>query len=339
MDIDFVILWVDGTDPEWLKERKRYSTHIKCRETDDANGECRYRGNDDLLRFWFRGVEKNAQWVHKIFFVSCGQVPAWLETSHPTLEIVNHKDFIPKEYLPTFNCRSIQFNLHRIRNLAEHFVLFEDDVFLLNTVRPEAFFREENPVLQTYLGYINKGNDNWNRVLWNDYGIVNSHFNIGKAIWKNRHKWFSIKQLGLSYAAYNYFCYRINKTLPVYNISHLAHPHLKSTINEIWKAIPDEANSTSMNKFRSDDQLNHFLFAAWNQASGRFFPISINTSIGKFFTITPKTLLDICKSIDKKEYPVICVNDSSMNTEFEHAWKGITESFARIYPNKSAFEK
>ena len=25
MDIDIVVTWVDGSDPEWLKERARYS--------------------------------------------------------------------------------------------------------------------------------------------------------------------------------------------------------------------------------------------------------------------------------------------------------------------------
>lgn len=339
MDIDFVLLWVDGADPAWLEERKRYSGQIEFQAADDVNGDCRYRGSDDILRFWFRGVERNAQWVHKIFFVSCGQIPAWLDTNHPALEIVNHKDFIPQEFLPTFNCRPIHFNLHRVKNLSEHFVLFDDDMFLMSTLHPEDFFRDENPVLHTYLGYINKGNDNWSRILWNDYGIVNSHFNIGKAIWKNRRKWFNIKQLGLSYAAYNYFCYRINKTLPVYTYGHLPYPLLKSTMEEVWEAIPEEAQRTSMNKFRSDDQLSHHLFSAWNQASGRFFPVSINTAIGKFFTITPKTLLDICRSIEKKDYPVICVNDSSMNIEFEHAWNCLLDSFTKIYPDKSSFEK
>ena len=339
MDIDFVLLWVDGEDPVWLKEKNKYAEHLLTQTEEDANGYCRYRSCDDLLRFWFRGIEKNAPWVRRVFFISCGQIPSWLNVNHPALVIVNHMDFIPKEYLPTFNCRPIQFNLHRIKDLSEHFVLFDDDTFLLNPVSPDTFYHDGLPLLQTYLGYLNKGTDCFNRVLWNDYGIVNSYFNIGNAIWNNRRKWFSIKKLGVTYALFNYFCYRVNKTLPVNTYGHLAYPHLKSTIRNVWDTIPEHAQHTCYRRFRADDQLSQQLFSAWNQVSGRFSPISIDCSPGKFFSITPETLQEICLSIERKDLPIICLNDSSNNTDAEHAQTMITDAFRKRFPNKSAFEK
>ena len=213
VDIDFVILWVDGEDISWLKERNKYFIQNHQRAGGDANDGCRYRSNSDLLRFWFRGVEKYANWVHKIFFISCGQIPAWLDTNNPILEVVNHTDFMPAEFLPTFNNRPIHFNLHRIKNLSEHFVLFDDDMYILNPVYSDCFFRGGFPVLQAHLGYINKGNSNWNRVLWNDYGIVNSNFNIGEQICNFRYKWFNVKELGVLHAVYNYLCYHNQGTL------------------------------------------------------------------------------------------------------------------------------
>ena len=340
MKIDFVILWVDGKDPLWNEERNKYVSCCQLPQAlDDANGECRYRGEEELLRFWFRGVEKNAPWVHKIYFISCGQIPSWLNTTHPNLRIINHTDFIPEEFLPTFNNRPIHFNLHRIKDLSEHFVLLDDDTFLLNEVKPDMFFRKGEPVLQTYLGYLNKGNNNWNRVLWNDYALINTHFNVAETIWKNRRKWFNIRQLGFAYAAFNYFCFRINKTIPVYTFGHLAHPHLKSTIKDVWDAFPDDARRTCMQKFRSDDQLNQYLFLSWNQACGLFFPVSIDHSLGRFFTVNPETLNEICRSIERERYPIICINDSYNNSEFENATKAIIDSFAGRFPDKSAFEK
>lgn len=338
MDIDFVILWVDGADPAWLKEKEKYSSLIKPWETD-ANGICRYRGSDELLRFWFRCVERNASWVHKVFFISCGQIPAWLNTEHPRLRIVDHKDFIPEEFLPTFNCRPIHFNLHRIKDLSEHFVLFDDDTFLLNTVDPAFFFRDGDPVLNTYLGYLNKGNDNWSRVLWNDYGVVNKYFNITKSIWDNRQKWFNIKELGLSYAVYNFLCYRVNKTLPVHSYGHLAHPHLKSTIDDIWAVLPNEARRTCENRFRSNDQLNQYLFSAWNQAQGRFYPNCIDNPNGKYYSVTPESIERICMTIESRVPSIVCLNDTSRNTGFESAQKRLMESFLTCFPEKSSFEK
>ncbi len=339
MDIDFVLLWVNGEDPAWRKEKNKYADILLPLVDDDANGDCRYRGNGDLLRFWFRGVENNAPWVHKIFFISCGQVPSWLNVEHPALRVLNHKDFIPDDFLPTFNNRPIHFNLHRIKELSEHFVLFDDDTFILNNVSPDIFFHDGCPILQTYLGYLNNGNNSFSRVLWNNYDVINNHFNIGKSIWNNRKKWFNIKELGFSHALYNYLCYRVNKTLPVNTYGHLAHPQVKSTINRIWETIPEEMQHTCLGRFRSDDQLNQYLFSAWNQACGNFFPRSIDYSPGRFFSITPENTREICLSIEQSDFPIICLNDSSRNTDAGRAAANITASFCKRFPKKSTFEK
>lgn len=67
------------------------------------------------LKYWFRGVEKYAPWVHKIYFVTCGQKPDWLNENHDKLVLVNHEDYIPHEYLPTFSSHTIELNFHRIK--------------------------------------------------------------------------------------------------------------------------------------------------------------------------------------------------------------------------------
>ena len=75
-EIDFVITWVDGSDPAWQRERAR------CLHPEEADGQIdfrdtRYRdwGN---LRYWFRAVEAYAPWVRKVHFVTWGHVPQWL---------------------------------------------------------------------------------------------------------------------------------------------------------------------------------------------------------------------------------------------------------------------
>ena len=42
------------------------------------------------------------------------------------------QDYIPAECLPTFSANTIEMNVHRIPSLAEHFVFFNDDFFLLS---------------------------------------------------------------------------------------------------------------------------------------------------------------------------------------------------------------
>ena len=104
----------------------------------------RYR-DWDTLKYWFRGVEKYAPWVNKIHFVTYGHLPKFLNTNNPKLNIVNHKDFIPKEYLPTFSANPIELNLHRIKDLSEQFVFFNDDMFVINKVKSTDFFKNGKP--------------------------------------------------------------------------------------------------------------------------------------------------------------------------------------------------
>ena len=139
--IDFVIAWVDGSDTEWQKEKARFETG----STSGDRREIRFRDWDNL-RYWFRAVEMYAPWVNRIHFVTWGHFPKWLNTEHPKLHIVKHEDFIPSEFLPTFNSHTIEWNFHRILGLSERFVYFNDDMFLLNQIRPENFFIGEKPV-------------------------------------------------------------------------------------------------------------------------------------------------------------------------------------------------
>ena len=132
-EIDFVILWVDGNDPAWREEFVR----TRQAENDDAS-EIRYRDWRNL-HYWFRSAERFAPWVRKVHFITWGHLPAWLRRDHPKLHIVNHRDFIPAEYLPTFNSNTIELNIHRIEGLADRFVLFNDDTFLTRGCRPEDF--------------------------------------------------------------------------------------------------------------------------------------------------------------------------------------------------------
>ena len=153
--IDIVIPWVDGSDPVWQAD------HAKYRASKSAdNHPARYR-EWGLFRYWFRGIEQNAPWVRKVHLLTYGHLPAWLEPDHPKLHIVNHRDFIPEEYLPTFSSHAIELNMHRIPDLAEHFLYFNDDVYLMKPSRPEDFFRDGLPCDTAVMGVI-KNNDTAN---------------------------------------------------------------------------------------------------------------------------------------------------------------------------------
>ncbi|NHB85135.1 hypothetical protein G7085_12315 [Tessaracoccus sp. HDW20] len=95
----------------------------------------------DELKYSLRSLDYFAPWLRRIYIVTDGQVPDWLDMLNPRIRIVDHKEiFRSTEYLPSFNSNSIISNLHHIEGLAEHYIYVNDDVFLGRWMRPQRFF-------------------------------------------------------------------------------------------------------------------------------------------------------------------------------------------------------
>ena len=336
-EIDFILPWVDDSDAAWHASKRQYAAKDSGASAADANSSCRFRDNG-LLRYWFRGIEKYSPWVRRVHFVTCGHYPAWLNINHPKLHLVNHSDYIPKEYLPTFNSNTIELNYHRIKELSERFVLFNDDMLLTRDVTPGDYFFKGDPILESSLRYTGKvGYNNWSRFVFNDYCIVNNSFDIRKSIWDNRRKWFNIRELGVKQARKNLLCYLANQTLPVGLYGHIALPHLKSSLQELWDRYPDVMDNSCRHRFRSDDQVNQWLLCAWNQAKGRFYPTRPFKQ-GRLISITPNTIGWIDNAIRSQGYPLLCLNENERSSDLENSMRIIRAAFNFILPGKSSFE-
>ena len=134
--IDVVYTWVDGSDPALAKKRAAWRAGKSPRL---FSGAALYHDNGEL-RYSLRSVETYAPWVRRIFIATDGQAPGWLNRAHKKICLVDHKDFIPAEHLPTFNSHVIEAFLHRIPGLAEHYIYFNDDFFLSAPCEPGDFF-------------------------------------------------------------------------------------------------------------------------------------------------------------------------------------------------------
>ena len=176
-EIDVVYTFVNGTDEEWLATKNHYYSQLVdeimksesdiyihnihdnnnnniAKEDIDKdikknNNENRYREHDEL-RYSIRSVLKYAPWVNKIHIVISNnnqkehQVPMWLNTSHPKINIVTHSDiFEDKSYLPTFNTNAIESQLDNIPGLADNYLYINDDMFLGNNVTQYDFFHSK----------------------------------------------------------------------------------------------------------------------------------------------------------------------------------------------------
>ena len=144
--IDLVYLWVDGADRKWRAKKNSALRAAKRPVTKFAACDARWDDNDEL-KYSLRSAEKFAPWINRIYIVTDGQRPKWLADS-PRVTIVDHRDIVPKKYLPTFNSSMLELFLQNIPNLSEHFLFSNDDFFFGATAKPDFFFdKKGNPIV------------------------------------------------------------------------------------------------------------------------------------------------------------------------------------------------
>lgn len=328
--IDFVMIWVDGNDPEWRKEKAQYDDRV----VTSSNSEVRYRDWDNL-QYWFRAVEKFAPWVNKIHFVTWGHLPPWLDTSNPKLHIVNHKDFIPEEYLPTFSSHTIELNLHRIEGLAEQFVYFNDDTFLTAPVKPEDFFKDGKPCDTVAQDCIFFGKDSAGSFNGADVTVINSHFNKKQSIFKNPAIWFNPK---------NGFRNVVRTGLlipwpwfPGFYYQHAANSFLKSNFDEVWAAESDVLSETCSHKFRKGGDVNQWVFKFWQMAKGQ---VSVRSwKFAYCYHVKESNFNALLKDILSKKRKMLCINDTANTENFEDKKEKVKVAFDKLLPEASSFEK
>ena len=325
--IDFVVPWVDDTDPLWRAKKAKY-TGVEERE---GNSEVRYR-DWNTLKYWFRGVEKFAPWVRYVHFVTDDQKPEWLNIDHPKLKWVKHTDFIPGEYLPTFSCQAIEWNLHRIPELSEHFVFFNDDVFLISETKPTDFFRQGLPCDLPRLGLLYPTGF-FSHILFNNIELLNRHFSLRKSIQNDPWKWIKGQSLG---GLLKLMLYGHRDLIPNSVNPHIQASLRKTTFDILWEREYEAIHATCLSKLRTKEVVTSYCVRDWQIFSGEFYP---QKPIGKLYqTATMSYSDEAIEYLRKQKGKVVCLNDSEDEVDFEVHRKLIIEAFEDLLPEKSEFE-
>ena len=153
--IDVVIAWVDGSDNFLIKKRKNYLKSYLS-EIPPGAQSTRFSSLNEI-NYCLISILKFASFVRKIFIVTDEQTPSineivkkYFPKRISDIEIIDHKHIFRdyEDFLPTFNSICISNMLWRIEGLSDHFVYFNDDVFLTRKISPEVWFKKERPVLR-----------------------------------------------------------------------------------------------------------------------------------------------------------------------------------------------
>lgn len=355
--IDFVITWVDGTDPKWLAEKLRTlqeTDSFEAQKTDSS--DLRFRNDFDFLRFWFRGVEKFAPWVNQIFFVTYGHLPSWLNLNHPKLKIIRHEDFIPQEFLPTFNSHTIENHLHLIPGLSEYFVYFNDDFYLLKATKPTDFFTKASPKklaksqarskasAEAYLPRAffaenilinNPSRDIFPYIQINNMALINQKYR--KSDFYHQH--FS-KAYHLKYGMFNFRNLLLSpwKEFSLIYDPHCATSYLKSTFKEVWREYKEQLGLTSARPFRSSQDISHLIFFYTQLLEGNFVPRSPHFSHHTMLSSDERNNQKIVQYIKQQKYHILCINDGKVKNPAKTK-TALEQAFTKILPEKSQFEK
>ena len=274
--VDVVFTWVEST-PEHTRRR------LKFRETNNDTSNIRFENHDEL-KFAIRSIHNFAPWVRKIFVICDDyQQPSWSSS----LEIIKHSQLygdLGEQCLPTFNSQSIECHLHKIQGLAEHFIYFNDDMFLGRKCNLRDFFNHSGQPLYTFNGILpGKSRSCQHEMAWSNNITILKHMKL----WK--------------------------QGLCIPRPSHHAVPMLKSSFSKAWlnPIIKPYLLITSKSRFRRQDNVYLIgLLVLLDMFAHRARVTSRRSQ--RYINITQNTLHNL-QDILKYRPHQFCLNDGTIN--------------------------
>ena len=290
--MDAVILYVDCADPEWQAEYTKF-----LGESIQAN---RYR-DWGTLPYLLRGIDKYLPFVEQVHLVvsSESQVPEWVDREK--VHIVLHEDIIPKAFLPTFNSCTIELFIPYIDGLAEEFLYFNDDFFVINPCDPDLFFKDGRPQVQLKQRSLKSLDNTFRRQCLTSTNVARS-------------------ALGLPEDSDVYL-----------RVPHWPSPMKKSLCLEVWERERERIES-GISPLRSPDNCNQYLFLDYMYLGG-----SADNVMLPYVYLETDQIDEICYALKNSDAKEICINDSRYG-DFEDR-KKLIRAFSEKFPGQSRFEK
>jgi len=310
--IDIVYTWVDGDDRAWQARKAPYEGTAGEHALGRSAAHVSRFASRDELRYSLRSVAAYAGWVRRIFIVTDGQVPGWLDTTHPAIEIVDHtRIFTDPGVLPVFNSHAIESQLHHIPGLAERYLYLNDDVFFGRPVRPELFFHG-NGLAKFFL--------------------AKHPLDVGPPSPDDRPVVSAAKRNRALLEA------RFGATV-TRRFQHTPHPQLRSVNEQLEREYPEEFAVVARSRFRHPDDvsvaasLHHwFAYGLGRAVPGRLRYVYQDTAAAD----TPRRLRNLLRTRDADAF---CLNELETDPERAAEQRVMLRAFFdRYFPVPSPYE-
>ncbi|MBR6030436.1 MAG: hypothetical protein IKP36_00555 [Bacteroidaceae bacterium] len=293
--MDIIITYVNGLDPEWQADYANYA---------GTNQSIKRYRDWGTLPYLLRGIEECIPFAEKIFLIVSreSQIPAWINRS--AVHVVLHRDFIPVQFLPTFNSTAIEMFMHRIEGLSEEFIYFNDDFFPLMPCLPTDFFRDGKIAV-----------------------CMRHHLCTFKNIYRTHSK--RSDRLARHAAGLKAF---VSYVRP----QHTCAPMLKTICAELYERCYD-AILSSVTPLKIRDNYSQYIYTDYAHFTGHTFKQEMSN---RHFSLLTASIKNITESIIHPTSKLICINDVNMSKErFLRYQTCLHNAFQMRFPNKSRYER
>lgn len=245
-----------------------------------------------VLDLQIKLIRKYMPYIKNIFIVVSdkSQIEEYSDLSNSI--IVEHSQIIPSQYLPCFNSCTIEMFLHNIPDLAEEFIYFNDDTFVINKVSQYDFFRGTQPVLSPKIKDIPPEPNLF------EQQCINSTNEVLKKLKKEK-----------SYSG-KYFVQE-----------HICRPYLKRTFSIIWSRCREDI-IYSLTRTRNRKNFNCYLFNNYDIVSDNYVEKKHDY---QYFELSDSPI-KLKNKVGLCNKSLICINDNGEYYDFNELQIKIKEA-------------
>ena len=308
-DIDLVYLWCDGNDENFAQQKRERM--IQCGVHPEGALDCRFVQIDEL-KYSLRSVDKYMPWIRHIFIVTNNQIPKWLK-QHEKITIVDHSEIMPETARPCFNSEAIECCLHKIPNLAEHFIYANDDMFIGRKLSPAFFFdKKKRPIVR-----MTKVNTPLKTLHW--INLLTAHDSI-------------TQRFNISYKGF----------IPDHNMD----PYTKTMLQECEQEFAEFAHHTIHQPFRKERSMQRLIFHLYGLVKKQAILKDVSrTFVQKVMKRLRIARLDSLFISNQHNFNIVshchpalfCINDGEQSTDEDRTNAKIF--LEERYPQKSPYER
>ena len=295
--IDLIISYVNCADSNWIRD------FIRTTKTHNPDAT-RYR-SWGTLKYLLRGVEKYMPFIRDVVLIVAreSQIPIWINTDN--VRIVYHEDFIPKQYLPTFNSCTIESFFWNIPDLADRVIYINDDMFPMQDMSETDFFSGDIPHISFHPLSTYNDRNMFRGQCRNGYNLV-------------------AKSLGMP-------CLEPGTAIrPI----HISSAFTQESMQAIAESCEEDLCNT-ITTVRHAKNVNQYIYLYYHYLTNTY----VNSTLYScYYDMDEKSLDAILTEILEGEHQFVCLNDRDNIKNYTKFQSRILSAFSNKFPIMSKYE-